>query len=128
MDRDGRQIAHAFAGVMVVVALLTLAAFVVGGAQRVGWANIDGFPVGDVIDCTATSFGCDEIVGAAREALAARDPRTDIDSWTVHREGGRMRTRSQPLYVVMFRLRDGRTRALGATCGVSGCSPMQSYD
>lgn len=42
MDRDGRQIAHAFAGVMVV-ALLTLAAFVVGGAQRVGWANIDGF-------------------------------------------------------------------------------------
>lgn len=103
----------------------------VGCGANGGTGKIDGFPLGNSVNCSASMTAwCDELVALGRQALDQRDPgHAAVDTSRVYEEGPLPTgmVRSGTLRVVVFGLADGSTHATAVVCGSPPCVPLMTY-
>lgn len=99
---------------------------------------VDGFPLGQRIDCAATAgVSCADIVTLATKALNARESgHAAVSAWTVYDEdlnnpdlfdNSMLHTTSGGVFIVVFDLTDGSPHATCVYRGVGGCSGQAHY-
>jgi hypothetical protein len=106
------------------------ALLLIGCADAFTGHVVDGFPVGNRVDCASIGYGCDAVMNQAASALEAAFPgHASVVGSAVYEEDHSIRSGS--LYIVVFALADGTHRATGAYCTVSGpggaCFAEPSY-
>ena len=103
---------------VIVVALVTIAGVLAIAISLRGatGSTISGWAVGDRVDCSYVR--CDEYVKVATDALDSGHPgHPEVGDATLYARAG-LSTTSIGYSVVVFRFRDGTTRAIGVGAGV----------